>query len=452
MTLRTSVRLAALAALMGLAATGCSRKAGPLQPWPLNTDPIVFQDVFTGAVEFQAFGNSKLDALNTDTFEQYEGSGCLKVTVPNPGGGYAGGAFVAGQERDLSGYDALTFYAKANRVVTLGEAGLGIDNRNTPQFEAKWRGIPLTTTWKKYVIPLPIPEKLTEEDGLFYFSGEHSGGAGYTMWFDDVKFEKLGTISNPRPAMTTQTVNTVVGATLPITGAKVTFSVAGTDQVVDHSPAYFTFASSDAAVATVTGRLIRVLGAGTATITARFGALDVAGTVTVIGTAPPAGPAPTPVVPAGDVISLFSNAYPNVPADTWSATWDQADVADGTIAGNDVKLYTNVVFAGIEFITQQIDASAMTHFHMDIWVPTGALFKVKLVDFGANGTFGGGDDRSHELSFDALSNPPLATGAWIGLEIPLADFTGLTTRAHLAQLIISGDTRIVYADNIYFHR
>jgi hypothetical protein len=80
------------------------------------------------------------------------------------------------------------------------------------------------------------------------------------------------------------------------------------------------------------------------------------------------------------------------------------------------------------------------------------VFKVKLVDFGANGVFGGGDDVEHELTFTAATTPALATGGWVSLEIPLSSFTGLTTRAHLAQLIISGDLRTVYVDNVVLHK
>ncbi len=170
----------------------------------------------------------------------------------------------------------------------------------------------------------------------------------------------------------------------------------------------------------------------------------------------PTVPAPTPTVPAADVISLFSNAYTDVPVDTWSAVWDQADVADVQVVGDDVKLYTNLVFAGIEFTSQTIDATAMTHFHMDIWTPdptaAPAVFRIKLVDFGADGAFGGGDDVEHELTLDDNSTPPLATGSWVSIDVPLSDFTSLTTRAHLAQLIISGDPNTVYVDNVYFHR
>ena len=142
--------------------------------------------------------------------------------------------------------------------------------------------------------------------------------------------------------------------------------------------------------------------------------------------------------------------------DTWSASWDQADVADVQVAGNDTKKYTNLVFAGIEFTSAPIDATAMTHFRMDIWTPDAtaapAIFKVKLVDFGANGVFQGGDDVEHELTFTATTTPALATGSWVTLDIPLSAFTGLTTRAHLAQLIISGDLRTMWVDNVLLHR
>lgn len=173
--------------------------------------------------------------------------------------------------------------------------------------------------------------------------------------------------------------------------------------------------------------------------------------------APPAVPtvaAPTPTADPANVISLYSNAYTNVTVDYWSTGWDQADVADVQIAGNDTKLYTNLTFAGIEFTSQTINATNMTHFHMDIWTPDAtalpASFKIKLVDFGADGVWSGGDDVEHELSFNASSTPPLESNDWISFNIPLTAFTNLVTKAHLAQLIISGDPNTVYVDNIYF--
>ncbi|TFG37215.1 MAG: glycosyl hydrolase family protein, partial [Candidatus Aminicenantes bacterium] len=168
----------------------------------------------------------------------------------------------------------------------------------------------------------------------------------------------------------------------------------------------------------------------------------------------PSGPAPTPTIQPGDVVSLFSDAYTNVPVTTWSADWDEADVEDYLIGSDSTKKFTNLVFSGTEFLAPTVDASAMTHFHMDVWTPdptdAPAVFKVKLVDFGANGVWDGGvDDVEHEIWLDENT---MNTGSWVSLEIPLADFTGLITRAHLAQLLLSGDPDTVYVDNIYFHR
>jgi hypothetical protein len=78
-------------------------------------------------------------------------------------------------------------------------------------------------------------------------------------------------------------------------------------------------------------------------------------------------------------------------------------------------------------------------------------FRIKLVDFGPNGVYEtGGDNVEHEIKITAP-----AQGSWVSLDIPLTDFTGLTTRAHIAQLIYSGNpsgSHTVYIDNVYFHK
>jgi hypothetical protein len=158
------------------------------------------------------------------------------------------------------------------------------------------------------------------------------------------------------------------------------------------------------------------------------------------------------------VISLFSNApgYENVTVDTWAAHWTGAshEVADFQVAGDDVKVYTNLLtYAGIDFASETIDAREMSYFHMDIWVPEGTQFKVKLVDFGEDGDYGGAPDSEDELTFSVSSTPPLVAQSWVSLDLHLTeDFTHLRTRAHLAQLIISGNTGTVFVDNVYFHK
>lgn len=160
--------------------------------------------------------------------------------------------------------------------------------------------------------------------------------------------------------------------------------------------------------------------------------------------------APDPLLNQADVISLFSNAFDNVPVDTWKTDWSSATLEDLQINGNDTKKYSGLTFVGIETVTSMIDATEMTHFHTDIWSDNLTEFRVKLVDFGANAAYGGGDDVEHEI---VISNP--AQEEWVGIDIPLSAFTGLTTRAHIAQLIYVGapaGSASVYVDNVYFYK
>ena len=168
-----------------------------------------------------------------------------------------------------------------------------------------------------------------------------------------------------------------------------------------------------------------------------------------VGGSEPTSAAPTPSQSAANVISMFSDAFTDVPVDTWRTDWSSATLEDVTVASDAVKKYSALNFVGVETVANQIDATSMTHFHTDIWTADATAFRIKLVDFGADGTFGGGDDVEHEI---AIANP--TQGEWVSLDIPLADFTGLTTTANIAQLIYSADpsgSTTVYVDNVYFY-
>jgi hypothetical protein len=336
-------------------------------------------------------------------------------------------------------------------AASLNVAGLGNDNTGTSQYNAERNAIPLTTAWTKVIIPIPLAARLTAERGLFFFAEGFEAPTGYTLWLDDIQFETLGTITNPRPALTADTILTEVGATQQVSGLNVTFAVNGADQTVSAAPAYFTFTSSNASVATVNaGGLATVLAAGTANITAALGTATATGAVRLEALVPPSVAAPTPTRAAGDVASLFSNAYTNRTVDTWSAVWDNADVSDVTVGGNQVKRYANFVFAGVEFTTNPVNATALNGFHLDVFVNDASNFRVKLVDFGANGAFGGGDDTEHELTFNTTSTPALVAGQWNSLDIPLWRFTNMTGRSAIAQMILVGTGSIAYVDNVYF--
>ncbi|TXD47227.1 T9SS type A sorting domain-containing protein [Polaribacter sp. IC073] len=158
--------------------------------------------------------------------------------------------------------------------------------------------------------------------------------------------------------------------------------------------------------------------------------------------------APTPVQAAGNVISLYSDAYTDVAVNNFISFSNGATLEDVMIEGNATKKYSNLDYVGIETLgANLIDASAMTTLHMDIWTPDANNFKVKVVDFGADKGYQGGDDSEHEIVYASTE-----TGQWISYDIPLTNFAGLTAKTNLAQYILSknpGGT--IYIDNIYFH-
>jgi hypothetical protein len=462
MTSRSSLRIALATVAILVGVSGCDRDLDPLGLAPYPSEGRVFLDGFAPGLSYDAFGTSKVDAFSVDEEVSYKGTASIKLTIPSatdPSGSFAGGAFSSPVGRDLSGFNALTFWAKASTAAVFDLGGIGL----TSGFTASWDGIPLSTRWTKYVIPIPNPTKLTQETDLFHFADGSEFPVGYEVWIDELQFEQLGTIASEQPAFDSREIEVEVGATTTITGTRVSYDIAGKVQTINAAPAYFTFSSSNPSVATVDDSgFVRVVGEGTAIITAKLGDTDASGALSIETASPPDVAAPVPDRPAANVVSLFSDAYADVPVDTWSADWDNADVADTQILGDNVKKYSNLVFAGIEFTSQPVDASAMEFMHLDLWTEDASAFKIKLVDFGADGAFGGGDDSEHEITLTGGGAsasgaipapglvPPLVEGAWNTLDIPLSDFTGLLARGHLAQMIISGGSPTVYLDNIYF--
>jgi hypothetical protein len=121
--------------------------------------------------------------------------------------------------------------------------------------------------------------------------------------------------------------------------------------------------------------------------------------------------------------------------------------------GDNVLNYTNFNFVGIEFSSPTVNATSMTHLHLDVFIPgpisPGRVFQIRLTDFGADGAYGGGDDTQ---SLPYLVSNNLVSQNWMSFEIPLSQQVGLNNRSHLAQIILlGGDNSTLYVDNIYFH-
>jgi len=459
--------LATAAALMGIA--GCERSTEGLQPDPGDTNPVVFSDEFEG-IDYAAFGDSKLDAFDVDTEEGYPAkTGSIKIAVPDrddPSGGYAGGAITANMARNLSQYNAVTFWAKASRSGTLDLAGFGNDNTGTSKYAASVGDLDLKTYWQRYLLPIPRTGKLVPERGLFQFAEADEVGEGYVVWIDEIEFTNVDNISNPRPVMRQGDVSAITGVTLAVDGTSTALDVSGATVVVTHQAGYFTLESSNEDVAIPGEGVIHVVGEGTAEITAKLDTVIVAGRFTITALDPPTDAAPRPTIPAANVISIFSNAYTNWPVDSFSPEWDGASVSDLKINGDDVKVYnipTQLDVAVIDFATNLLDATSMTHIHIDIWVPrstaTTPFFGLGLFSFGPDGVFSGEpppvpDDSQAVV---AVIQPELVFGEWLSLDFPLTDFTdppyppALAETAHLAQIILRSDAVQLIVDNIFFY-
>jgi hypothetical protein len=450
MTRKRFVHAAATAAAVLLIALGCGRDTSTLDLAPLDDDPTVYIDVFPAGVDYRAFQWSKYVALDEDPAAGHLSPKSLKISVPkrdDPEGGYAGGAFVAQNARDLSGYNALTFWAKASRAEVFDVVGFANDNTGTSKYQASRSNIALTTEWQKFIVPIPLPARLSAERGLFFFADQvPENSDGYAAWFDEVQFEKVGGIYNPRPYMANQIINTFVGDKVLVDSTKTTFYVVGTDETIDHFPGYFTYYSSNQAVAEAAGGEITVTGGGEANITAKLDTVTVSGAVTLSSSALPPTAAPTPAYPDSDVVSLFSDVYDNAGVETWAVKWLYAswDVADIEIDGDDVKVYPDLGFAGI-ILDDPVDVSRMTYMHIDVFVYEGNEFKVKLVDFDPYGNL------EWEVVFNDVTTPRFYAGEWISLEIPMTSFL-LGTMENIGQVILSGQRNTVFIDNIYWHK
>ena len=76
----------------------------------------------------------------------------MRFDIPVFGVGYGGATFPSTGPRDLSSYDALTFWAKASRGADINEIGFGINGDTNNKYRVTMYNLPLTTKWKKYIM------------------------------------------------------------------------------------------------------------------------------------------------------------------------------------------------------------------------------------------------------------------------------------------------------------
>ncbi|XLS30807.1 glycosyl hydrolase family 16 [Flavobacteriaceae bacterium M23B6Z8] len=443
--------------------TGCERDLSDdavFATFPADGD--VFIDSFSSGLNYFPFLNSDAQAFSVVTDDVFSGSTAMRFDVPAFGNGFVGATFNTSSGRDLSGFDALTFYAKASQAATINEIGFGVNPTNNDKFRVALSGLEITTNWKKYVIPIPDASKLINETGLLWLaegaSSENDEG-GYIFWLDEVKFEKLGTVAQPNPKIFNGqdlVEQSFTGSTIQITGLTQTFNLAsGINRTVTAAPSYFNFTSTDIEVARVSelGE-ISVVDDGTAKITALLGSVLAEGSIEITSAgALPA--APTPTRPQANVKSIFSDTYVNETESVFTPGFggSTTEFTLASVGQNDsVLIYANNNFTGIVF-ENTVDATALSFMHVDVYVQqTGIEVGIQIRDSGPNqeietNTTNGlpqGDDKDFRFTLTGLT-----PGQWTSFEIPLAGDIA-SQKNNLGAIIITDGPNFIL-DNIYFY-
>lgn len=423
-----------LVAAMLCVATACTRDidSETLATYPDIAD--VYIDGFASDMQYQAWG--KPTNFHTDTETKYEGTSSMRIEVPapeDPQGNWAGGNFYSTMGRDLTHYDALTFYAKAS-VSTSIEVGFGNDGGNA-DYLVSLNNVKLNTNWQKVIIPIPNAAKLLAEKGLFYYSAGMLNNDGYSIWFDDVKFENLGLVAHPE---ITSVERPAFPGSVEVGQLNCTFSLPnGSTQAMQVSPKYFSFVSSDESVASVEGDSITVHHSGETVLTAR----EAAGQIKLRCY----DYAPEPTQPASQVISLFSDAYTNVITANMNPHWQYstAEYEEINTGKQHVAKYSALNFVGIVF-DSAVDCSNMTHLHMDLMslddVPTTAKFALEVQNGTKNATY----------NLTPARNADFKQNTWCSIDVPIAI---LGSNKNVIQLVLSCEgIQNVLIDNIYFYK
>ncbi|GGI56620.1 glycosyl hydrolase family 16 [Winogradskyella haliclonae] len=442
-------------------------------------------DIFTDApvgltdeffVSFDPAGGANPEGFGTDDNEAFEGTSSIRIDVPapnDPNGGFIGGIFLdRGAGRDLSGYDALTFWARASTTANIGLFGFGTDFGEN-KFSVGKLNTQLSTDWRKYTIPIPDASKLIQEKGMFIFSAggldiidsvPNGNEIGFTFWIDELRFENLGTVAQPRPRIFNGQDVMQQGFTdtsVTVVGLSQTFNLEdGSNTTVEPAASYFDFKSSnlDVAIVNELGE-VSIIGEGTAIITAQLAGVLAEGSLTLeVGGSFDAADTP-PVRDPADVISIFSDAYTNVDNLNF-AVFNDSDVQIETqnLGGDNIVNYNNLTFVGLGWDGTE-NVSAMEFLHIDVQVTSSMSpnLTIELIDFGADNADGGGDDTGGGFSVPASQ---LVEGTWVGIDIPVNGFTlgtgggffGSPNLNNISRVVLVSNGGSFAVDNIYFYR
>ena len=167
-----------------------------------------------------------------------------------------------------------------------------------------------------------------------------------------------------------------------------------------------------------------------------------------VSSSSPSDNAADPTLDASDVVSVYSGTFTDI-ATNYNPYWWQSGSVDENFdpgTGNTVLLYSNFNYQGTDMTATNM--SGMTHVHVDVWVPADNDRMLKMTPINSGNGTG-----------EWLVEVPLTPGSWNSVDIPKADFEGMTWD-QVYQMKFdgqfnadgsgNGDPWDVYLDNIYF--
>jgi hypothetical protein len=165
-----------------------------------------------------------------------------------------------------------------------------------------------------------------------------------------------------------------------------------------------------------------------------LGDIVVAAVQPVGAPAAPTNAAAVPTNAPSGVLAMYdsSGKFPESPVQDWLASWSSASESSYTITNstNVVLKYSNLQYAGVEFgngAGDQLNVTAYNTMHIDVWTPTANQFGVQLVSLDNGGT------QAAQVNFLPASGT-IVTNKWIGLDIPLSQFTAINSTLDLSDL------------------
>lgn len=397
-------------------------------------------------------------SVSVDDMDSFAGTRSLRIDVPSSADpDFVGDvSLVLPMSADLSAFDAieLDIRTEQNNVPTTLEIIQADGSSLSGQ-------VPVISDWQHVILLLPNPAQMTEVATALRI---RAAASDVTVRLDEIRYLELDAVPN---------IDFELIPSRDLTGPLApddSFTVSGRANVtttnpeillqIDFSTRFFeSFSSTESAVATVdVNGLVTAVDEGVAQIVGTIDGVDSVplDLTVVVPPTPPNVPAPTPMFPPADVISLFSDAYTNVPRSEQDTMGDTATNSELDVMGDAVFFF--------DFATPppgpqgeltfepptNLDLSTFTTLRFDMWVGNVSSFQVLIADAGPDGILQRApDDLFDFVLFDGTTTPPVVKNQWMSFAVPLDDFTAVTKRDDVQAIVWFPDiAERIYLDNI----